>query len=141
MTDEFERVADVAEVPPGTTKIVKVEGVELFVANVDGSFYALPNKCTHVGDPRAPRSLNALVLTLYPGYSPSATVFKMKNTIPAASRNEPADLTLESFLITSMRTMGSFGDHSSVRISAGAFYTNVPRYFSHVCVRQMKVES
>jgi 3-phenylpropionate/trans-cinnamate dioxygenase ferredoxin component len=51
MLNEFEKVAEVSEVPQGTTKIVKVGNAELFVANVGGSFYALPNKCTHLGGP------------------------------------------------------------------------------------------
>ena len=51
MTDDFVHVAEVSDVPPGTTKIVKVGDAELFVANVGGSFYALSNKCTHLGGP------------------------------------------------------------------------------------------
>src|SRR5579864_1448705 len=51
MADDFQKVAEVAEVPVGSTKIVKVGEVELFVANVEGSFYALSNKCTHLGGP------------------------------------------------------------------------------------------
>ena len=47
MADDFQKVAKLAEVPVGSTKIVKVGDVELFVANVEGSFYALLNKCTH----------------------------------------------------------------------------------------------
>jgi len=49
--EEFEKVGEVSEIPEGKMKIVKVGGVEAFVANVGGSFYALPNKCTHVGGP------------------------------------------------------------------------------------------
>jgi hypothetical protein len=37
MLDNFERVAEVSEVPQRTTNIVKVGGAELFVANV-GNF-------------------------------------------------------------------------------------------------------
>jgi nitrite reductase/ring-hydroxylating ferredoxin subunit len=51
MMNSYEKVAEVSEVPLGTTKIVKVGGVELFVANVEGSFYALANKCPHLGGP------------------------------------------------------------------------------------------
>jgi len=51
MMNSYEKVAEVSEVPQGTTKIVKVGGVELFVANVEGSFYAMANKCTHLGGP------------------------------------------------------------------------------------------
>ena len=51
MIDGFEKIGEVSEVPEGSTKIVKIGEVELFVANVGGSFCALPNKCTHVGGP------------------------------------------------------------------------------------------
>src|SRR5579864_5845605 len=51
MMNGFEKVAEISEVPQGTTKIVKVGQTEIFVANVEGSFYALPNKCTHLGGP------------------------------------------------------------------------------------------
>ncbi len=51
MMEEYEKVAEVSEIPSGTTKIVRVGALELFVANIEGSFYALPNKCTHAGGP------------------------------------------------------------------------------------------
>ena len=51
MIEGFEKVAEVSEIPQGGTKIVEVGGVDIFVANVEGSFYALSNKCTHVGGP------------------------------------------------------------------------------------------
>jgi nitrite reductase/ring-hydroxylating ferredoxin subunit len=57
MIDDFEKIAEVSEVPQGTTKIVIVGEVELFVANVEGSFYALPNKCTHMGGPLGRRTV------------------------------------------------------------------------------------
>jgi len=62
MTDEFEKIAEVSEVPQGTTKIVKVGGVELFIANVEGSFYALANKCTHVGGPLGKGKLTGSII-------------------------------------------------------------------------------
>jgi len=42
-------VATVGEVAPGTCKIVTVEGREIGVFNVAGSFYALLNRCPHEG--------------------------------------------------------------------------------------------
>lgn len=59
---EFEKVAQVSEVPPGKMKIVKVGGVEIAIANVDGSFYAIPNKCTHAGGPLGKGKLNGNVV-------------------------------------------------------------------------------
>ncbi len=51
MVDDFQRMADVSEVPPGTIKIAKFMEQEISIANVGGQFYAFPNKCTHLGGP------------------------------------------------------------------------------------------
>ncbi len=49
--DRFEMVADASEVPAGTIKVVKLGGAEVWVVNIDGMFFAHPNKCTHAGGP------------------------------------------------------------------------------------------
>ena len=46
---EFVRVADKAELPPNKMIIVVVGGKEVLLANVDGSYFAIANKCTHAG--------------------------------------------------------------------------------------------
>ena len=40
-------VARVEEIPPGGRKIVRLEGREVGVLNLGGSFYALKNSCPH----------------------------------------------------------------------------------------------
>ncbi|MCA1646103.1 MAG: Rieske (2Fe-2S) protein [Chloroflexi bacterium] len=40
-------VARVDEIPPGGRKIVRVEGREVGIFNLDGEFYALKNSCPH----------------------------------------------------------------------------------------------
>jgi nitrite reductase/ring-hydroxylating ferredoxin subunit len=47
----FERVAAVADLPPGTMKVVEVEGRDLVLVNADGLLYALDNRCPHLGGP------------------------------------------------------------------------------------------
>lgn len=42
-------VATVEEVPPGTAKVVRAGDKELALLNVDGTFYAIDNECTHRG--------------------------------------------------------------------------------------------
>jgi len=39
------------EFPSGTRKIVKVEGRNIGIFNIDGDFYALRNSCPHQGAP------------------------------------------------------------------------------------------
>ena len=44
-------VADTADIPEATCRIVEVNGRKLGVFNVSGRFYALPNVCFHQGGP------------------------------------------------------------------------------------------
>jgi len=45
----YVRVAGITEVPVGKMKTVKLEGKEILIANVNGNFYAIANRCTHQG--------------------------------------------------------------------------------------------
>src|SRR5438132_9298921 len=45
------RVAAVGEVPEGEVRVFTVNGTHLAVANVDGTFYAIDDVCTHDGGP------------------------------------------------------------------------------------------
>jgi 3-phenylpropionate/trans-cinnamate dioxygenase ferredoxin subunit len=45
----YVRVAGEAEVPVGKMKVVKLEGKEILIANVNGNYYAIGNRCTHAG--------------------------------------------------------------------------------------------
>ena len=44
-------VATVAELPPGSKRVVTVRGIEIGVFNINGTYYALPNRCTHQWGP------------------------------------------------------------------------------------------
>ena len=46
---EYIRVADKAELPLNKMIMVVVGGKEILLTNVDGSYYAIANKCTHAG--------------------------------------------------------------------------------------------
>ena len=43
----FVRAGKSEEFEPGTLKLVNVDGTEVAVTQVDGSFYAFANECTH----------------------------------------------------------------------------------------------
>ena len=47
MGEEFVMVASVDDLPSGRMTCVEVEGRRLLLANVDGSFYATDDTCTH----------------------------------------------------------------------------------------------
>ncbi len=43
------KVAETNEVPPGTAKSVAVEGRAVALFNIDGTYYAIGDTCTHRG--------------------------------------------------------------------------------------------
>ena len=45
------KVAEVSELKSGECKAVEVDGQTLALFNVDGTFYAINNACSHVGGP------------------------------------------------------------------------------------------
>ncbi len=45
------RVGKVSEIEPGSAKTVNVEGIDILVCNVHGTFYAIEDVCTHDGAP------------------------------------------------------------------------------------------
>ncbi len=46
---EFVKVAEVSLVPPGQAAMVEVQGRQIALSNLDGTFYAINNDCTHAG--------------------------------------------------------------------------------------------
>lgn len=44
-------VAKVGDIPPGSTKKVLVDGVEVLLCNCEGAIYAVEDVCTHDGGP------------------------------------------------------------------------------------------
>ena len=46
---EFVKVATTADIPPGKVNVYEVDGRQIAVCNVDGTFYAIDDVCTHDG--------------------------------------------------------------------------------------------
>lgn len=60
---EFVKVMDVSELPPGQKVRVVVEGHEILLANLAGSYYAIANKCSHLGGSLAEGTLAGSTVT------------------------------------------------------------------------------
>lgn len=60
---EYVRVADKTELPVNKMILVVVKGKEVLVANVDGTYYAIANKCTHLGGSLSKGRLEGSVVT------------------------------------------------------------------------------
>ena len=60
-------VAAAVELPPGTRRIIEVEGRSIGVFNVDGRYYALRNACPHQGAPLCLGSIGGTMVESRPG--------------------------------------------------------------------------
>lgn len=60
---EYVKVGQTADIPENTMAMVNVGGKEVLLANVDGAYYAIPNKCTHLGGPLAQGKLEGGIVT------------------------------------------------------------------------------
>jgi nitrite reductase/ring-hydroxylating ferredoxin subunit len=63
MRMEYIRVAATSELPVNTKTTVLVNGKEVLLVNLDGSYYAIANKCTHAGGSLARGILKGGIIT------------------------------------------------------------------------------
>jgi len=105
-------VARAEEFPPGTRRIVEIEGRSIGVFNVDGKYYALRNSCPHQGGPLCEGRVLGSVTSSRPGeylYDPERKLvacpwhnweFDMETGQswfdPARTRVKPYDVVIES---------------------------------------------
>lgn len=60
-------VGTVAEIPPGTRKLVEIEGRTIGIFNVNGEFFAVRNICPHQGGPLCDGAQTGLRQSDHPG--------------------------------------------------------------------------
>ena len=63
MTDGFQSVARVEDIPPGQSKVVMVNNRAIAVFNVDGQYHAIYNVCPHEGGPLNEGRLKGFVVS------------------------------------------------------------------------------
>ena len=51
MNEQYQKVAEAENVPPGQSMLVTVNGKEVALFNVEGRFYAIGNRCPHRSGP------------------------------------------------------------------------------------------
>ena len=63
LLDQFVDAAKVDEIPAGKRKHVEVNGKEILIANINGKFYALEDRCGHMNAPLSNGNLTGDVVT------------------------------------------------------------------------------
>ena len=84
------KVAQTSELSPGMGKVVEADGRRLALFNVEGTFYAIDNTCTHRGGPIGEGELNGEIVTC-PWHGAN---FNVKT---GAVTNPPARAGVQSF--------------------------------------------
>ena len=57
------RIADAADVPAGSARVVEASGKAIALVNAGGRLYAVDNTCLHRGGPLGEGEIDGLVLT------------------------------------------------------------------------------
>ena len=57
------KVAKTNDIPAGKMKHVEVDGLEILIANVDGKFYAVGDRCPHLNAKLSEGTLNNTIVT------------------------------------------------------------------------------
>ncbi len=57
------RVGEIDDVMPGTGRVIKAGEQTLALFNLGGTFYAIDNRCTHVGGPLGEGAVEGKVVT------------------------------------------------------------------------------
>lgn len=49
MSDRWKQVAGLSRIPPGSRKLVRIDGHSLLLFNLDGAVHAIADSCPHAG--------------------------------------------------------------------------------------------
>jgi nitrite reductase/ring-hydroxylating ferredoxin subunit len=60
---DFVKAAAVAEIPEGGKRHIKINGEDILLARVGGQYYALGNRCPHLGGNLAAGKLEGSIIT------------------------------------------------------------------------------
>ena len=49
MAEDFVKVLETSQIPTGTMKLFQIDDKPILICNVEGKFFAISGKCTHMG--------------------------------------------------------------------------------------------
>src|SRR3977135_2492163 len=89
----FVRVAKATDIAPGQIREIRLEGMTIAVANVEGQFHAISNTCLHRGGPLGQGSLQGNVVTCpWHGWSFDVTSGKVHHSQTVGVACYPVEL-------------------------------------------------
>jgi len=101
-------VARASEVVPGTSKIVTVKGRDIGIFNIDGSYFALANRCPHAGGPLCSGRIVPLAMSDGPGHYRLARHQTCPGCVACAARARPRRESLCYSVVAPIGDPGSY---------------------------------
>ena len=92
-------VAPVRELPPGSRKLVQVDGRPIVIFNIGGEFFALLNRCPHQGGNLCEGKLIGLVESGEPGVYRWRETTQGNLTLIELDALQPKPITLHRLLL------------------------------------------
>jgi glycine betaine catabolism B len=89
LDEDFVKVADTKDIQPSQMKAIEVADESICIVNVNGSYYAIGNICTHEGGPLADGTLEGYEVEC-PWHGSKFDVRTGKVTNPPADMPEPS---------------------------------------------------
>jgi len=86
---KYVEVAKVDDLPAGTMKSYSVEGKDILLVNIEGSVYAIGNRCTHMGGNLSKGKLEGKIVKC-PRHGSQFDVTTGSRIAGPAKNNEPA---------------------------------------------------
>ena len=81
------KVAQTSDLSPGASKVVQADGRSIALFNVEGTFYAMDNNCTHRGGPLGEGELSGDTVEC-PWHGGPASFSRASRSSPAESPSE-----------------------------------------------------
>ena len=63
MNESLIKIAETSQIPVGKMQLFKIDDKNILICNLDGKFYAMNGKCTHMGGDLSKGNLEGNVLT------------------------------------------------------------------------------
>ncbi len=60
---EFIKAAEISAIPNGSQKVISIQGKEILIVNIGGTYHAIGNKCPHAGADLSKGSLEGNIIT------------------------------------------------------------------------------
>lgn len=131
MSERFVQAIKADEIAPGGMKNVELEGRELVICNIDGSFYAIERRCGHMNAPLEKGTLDGKVITcaMHSAQFDAVTGEALSGPVPRDFGGETPPPRMGQFLMTVGSLMAHIRTNSirtyATKVTSGIVWVDI----------------